>query len=228
MIKAPDALSAVPRGNLFHILIFDKVTGQLLGESSLWKADITASSVVNPGLKWWVLDQTVGKKVPFGWKLALSNTDLAASGFGPLGVNGTSGIRMMLNYTSTTGLVEQMALSQKMPLNSTKVDIHLDQSFVTNLSTKNLVSASLTDGTHTLYYIFSNVAIQQTMTPYTANTTIIIPTQKSQWNTITISPQSIWTNQGWAIPQLATLTVFLESSSAGVYYASFDRIAPAK
>src|SRR5207302_7956183 len=34
LISAPDALSAVPRASPFHILIFDKVTGQLLGESS--------------------------------------------------------------------------------------------------------------------------------------------------------------------------------------------------
>ena len=227
VITAPDALSAVPHGSQFHILIFDKVTGQLLGESPLWKADITAPSLVNPALKWWVLDQSVGKKVPFGWKLALSNTDLRASSVEPLGINGTSGVQMRLNYTSTTGLVEQLALSQKMLLNATNVNIHLNQSFVTNLSAKILASASVTDGTHTLYYIFSDSATQQVITSYSTNTTIIIPTQKSQWTIISINPQSMWTSQGWVSSQLVTLTVFLESTSGGIYYATLEGITPA-
>jgi len=228
MITAPDAPSAITHGNQFHIVIFDKVTGQLLGESSLSKADIPVPSIVNPGLKWWVLDQSVGKKVPFGWKLGLSNMDLTASGIKPLGVNGTRGIQMILNYTSATGLVEQLALSQKMLLNATNVNIHLNQSVVTSLSPKTFVSASVTDGTHTLYYIFSDVATQQTITPYSTNTTIIVPTQKSTWNTISISPQSIWTNQGWTTPPQVTLAVFLESNAVGVYYANLDGITTAR
>jgi hypothetical protein len=226
VISAPDALSAIPHGYPFHIVIFDKVTGQLLGESSSWKADIVAPSLVNPGLKWWVLDQSVGKKVPFGWKLALSNTDVTTSRVEPLGVNGASGISMALNYTSNSGLVAQLALSQRMLLNATNVSIHLNQSLATNISTKTLVGASITDGTHTLYYLFSDLASHQTITPYSTNVTIIVPTQRSQWSTITITPQTIWSNQGWAIPQIVTLTVFLESNSAGVYYANVDEITP--
>jgi hypothetical protein len=224
VISAPDALSAVPRGNPFHILVFDKVTGQLLGESSSSKADITVPALVNPGLKWWVLDQTVGKKVPFGWRLALSNTDLTTSRVEPLGINGTSGISLTLNYTSTNGLVEQLAFSQKMLLNGTSVNIHLNQSLATNMSTKTLLGASITDGAHALYYLFSNLVSQQTINQYSTNVTILVPTQKSQWNTITMSPRTIWLSQGWAIPQLVTLMVFLESNSAGVYQASLDEI----
>jgi hypothetical protein len=185
-----------------------------------------APSLVNPGLKWWVLDQSVGKKVPFGWKLALSNTDVTTSRVEPLGVNGASGISMALNYTSNSGLVAQLALSQRMLLNATNVSIHLNQSLATNISTKTLVGASITDGTHTLYYLFSDLASHQTITPYSTNVTIIVPTQRSQWSTITITPQTIWSNQGWAIPQIVTLTVFLESNSAGVYYANVDEITP--
>ena len=228
LISAPDALSAVPRASPFHILIFDKVTGQLLGESSPSKADITVPSLVNPRLKWWVLDQSVGKKVPFGWKLALSNTDLTASHVEPLGINGSSGISLTLNYTSTGGLVQQLALSQRILLNATSVSIHLNQSLSTNISTKTVLGASITDGTHILYYLFSDLASQQTITSYSNNVTIIIPTQKSQWSTITMTPQTIWSNQGWAIPQIVTLTVFLKSNSAGVYFASVDEIIPAQ
>src|SRR5437667_5872481 len=228
LISAPDALSAVPRASPFHILIFDKVTGQLLGESSPSKADITVPSLVNPRLKWWVLDQSVGKKVPFGWKLALSNTDLTASHVEPLGINGSSGISLTLNYTSTGGLVQQLALSQRILLNATSVSIHLNQSLSTNISTKTVLGARITDGTHILYYLFSDLASQQTITSYSNNVTIIIPTQKSQWSTITMTPQTIWSNQGWAIPQIVTLTVFLKSNSAGVYFASVDEIIPAQ
>ena len=227
VISAPDALSAVPRGDQFRIMIYDKLTGQLLGESSSWKVDVPAPPLVNPGLNWWVLEQSIGKKVPFGWKLSLSNTDPLVSGVTPLGVNGTSGLQMILNYTSAgKGLVEGLALSQKVLLNATSVNIHLNQSLATNIATKTMLATSVTDGTHTLYYIFSNQATQQTTTTYATNTTIIIPTQASVWNTIRINPENIWTSQGWSALQQVTLTVFLESSSAGVYYASIDGIDP--
>lgn len=228
LITAPDALSAVPRGNTFHIMIYDKLTGQLLGESPSWKADMIAPPLVNPQLKWWVLEQSLGKKAPFGWIASLSNTDTLTSAIAPLGTNGTSGLQMILNYTSNPkGAVEGIFLSQKALLNATRVNIHFNQSLTTDISGKTMFAASVTDGTHTLYFIFSNKATQQTITPYATNTTIIVPTQASSWNTIRIDPQTIWTSQGWLTPQLVTLTLFLESSSVGVYYANLDGINPA-
>jgi uncharacterized membrane protein len=225
-ISAPDAVSAVPRGDQFHILIYDKLTGQLLGESSLWKADIPAPPLENPGLKWWVLDPSVGTKVPFNWKLSPTNTDPAWSGITPLGVNGTGGVQMILNYTSALAGVEKLALSQKVLLNATGVSIHFNQSLTTSIATNLIFGASVTDGTHTLYYIFSDRATQQTITQYPTNTTVIIPTQRSQWNAITLSPQSTWNARGWATPQPVTFSIFLESNSMGVYYASLDSISP--
>ena len=88
------------------------------------------------------------------------------------------------------------------------------------------VAASVAGGTHTLYYIFSDQTAQQTITPYSTNTTIIIPAQRSQWNTVRISPESIWRAQGWTMPQQVTFSIFLQSDSAGVYYTSFDNIIP--
>jgi len=82
------------------------------------------------------------------------------------------------------------------------------------------------DGTHTLYYVFSDRATQQTLTSYSTNTTVIIPTLRSQWNTINLSPQPIWNAQGWVTPQQVTFTLFLESNSVGVYYVSLDGINP--
>lgn len=225
VINAPDALSAVPRGNTFHIMIYDRLTGQLLVESSSWKADVAAPPVVNPALKWWVLEQSLGKKAPFGWIASLSNTDTQTSSVAPLGMNGTSGVQMMLNYTSNPkGSVQGIAMSQKILLNATSLNIHLNQSFTTNIAAKTMLAASIGDGTHTLYFIFSSTASQQTITPYSTNTTVIVPTQKLTWNTIRIDPSTIWTSQGWTTPQLVTLTVFVESASAGVYYVSLDSI----
>jgi len=226
VISAPDALSAVPRGDQFHIVIYDKLTGQLLGESTSWKSDIPAPSLENPALKWWVLDPSVGTRVPFNWKLSLSNIDPVWSGISPLGVNGTSGVQMMLNYTSSLVGVERLALSQRALLNATNLSIHFNQSLTTNIATSLIFGAIVADGTHTLYYVFSDRATQQTIRPYSANTTVIIPTQRSQWNTINLSPQPIWNAQGWATPPQVTFTVFLESSSAGVYYANLDSISP--
>src|SRR5436190_42396 len=227
VITAPDALSAVPRGDQFHIVIYDKLTGQLLGESTSWKSDIPALSLENPMLKWWVLDPSVGTRVPFNWKLSFSNVDPVWSGIGPLGgVNGTSGVQMILNYTSSLVGVERLALSQRVLLNATSLSIHFNQSLTTNIATNLIFAASIADGTHTLYYIFSDRANQQTVTPYSTNTTVIIPTQRSQWKTIILSPQSIWNAQGWATPPQVTFTVFLESNSAGVFYASLDNISP--
>jgi hypothetical protein len=227
MIHAPDALSAVPRGSQFRIMIYDKPTGQLIGESSSWKVDVPAPKLANPWLKWWILEQSLGKKAPFGWTASMSNTDTLTSSITPLGGNGTSGVQMMLNYTSNLrGLVQGILLSQKALLNATSVNIHFNQSLTTDVTGKTMFAASVADGTHTLYFIFSNKATQQTITPYATNTTIIVPTQISTWNTIRIDPQTIWTSQGWLTPQVVTLTVFLESSSVGVYYANLDGISP--
>jgi len=226
VISAPDALSAIPRGDQFHIVIYDKLTGQLLGESPSWKSDIPAPPLPNPRLKWWVLDPSVGTRVPFDWKLSLTNTDPVWSGITPLGVNGRSGVQMILNYTSPLSGVESLALSQKVLLNATKVGIHFNQSLTTNIASNLIFAASVTDGTHLLYYVFSDKTTQQTTTPYPTNTTVIIPTQRSQWNTITLNPDSIWHAQGWATPQQVTFGVFLESNSIGIYYVSLDSINP--
>ncbi len=225
-IAAPDAVSAVPRGNQFHIMIYDKLTGQLLGESSSRKADIPAPPLQNPRLKWWVLDPSVATRVPFNWKLSMSNTDPLWSGISPMGVNGTSGLQMILNYTSQRAGVERLELSQKVLLNATNVRIHFNQSLTTNLASNLYFAASIADGTHTLYYVFSDQAAQETVRTYAANTTVIMPTQRSQWSTLTLSPQPYWYAQGWATPQQVTFTVFLESNISGVYYTSFDSITP--
>lgn len=226
LISAPDALSAVPRGDQFHIVIYDKLSKQLLGESSVGKADIPIPSLANPGLKWWALDASVGKKVPFDWKLSPINTNLLSSSISTLGVNGTSGLQMVLNYTANGIGVEQLALSQRTLLNYTSVNFQFNQSLTGNTGGKATFAASITDGVHLLYYLFSNQTNQQSITTYPTNTTVLIPTNALVWNSVTIDPGSTWSSLGWATPSQVTLTLLLESDSPGIYTASVLNLNP--
>ena len=104
--------------------------------------------------------------------------------------------------------------------------VHFNQSFSTNPATKLIFAASVTDGTHTIFFIFSDQVTQQIIMTYSTNITVIIPTQKSEWNAIILSPQSIWNARGWVIPPQATLTLFLESEIPGVYYVNITSVSP--
>ena len=225
-INAPDAISAVPAGSSFHVLIYDKLTNQLLGESIGSRADTAFPSLANPSLKRWVLDSSVGKRVPYDWRLSTVNTDLLSSRITPLGYNGTSGVQMVLNSTLSSPGVSQLVFSQRVLFNATRVSIHFNQSFTSGVG-RTIFGASVTDGTHTLYYVFSDQTTLPVVTTFASNTTVTIPIRPFQWNTVTVDPAPIWAAQQWALPQQVTLTVFLESSSVGVYYASFDTISPA-
>jgi hypothetical protein len=224
LIEAPDGLSAIPRGDPFHIVIYDRLTGQLLGESAAAKADIATPPLSNPGLKWWALDASVGKKVPFGWKLSLANTDLSTSKISPLGFNGTAGVQLTLNYTALANGIESLALSQKALLNATSVIVHFNQSFVPVHPGKAIFATSITDGTHTLYFVFSNRTTVQTVTTFPTNTTVLVPASTTGWNSISLSPQAIWVGQGWTLPVQVTITLFIESNSPGIFYASVSSV----
>jgi len=224
-ITAPDALSAVPAGSTFHVLIYDRLTNQLLGESTGYKADTVVPPLSNPTLKWWVLDSSVGKRVPFDWKLSTVNTDLLSSRITPLGYNGTAGVQMVLNSTLSSPGISRLTFSQRILFNATRVSLHFNQSFTTRQG-GTVFGASVSDGTHTLYYMFSNGVTQQTTAIFSSNTTITVPISGSQWNTVLIDPASIWSTQQWTFPTQATLSLFLESPVLGVFSASFDQISP--
>ena len=225
LLSAPDAYSAVPTGYTFHVLVSDNLTSQLLGESSAAKAILLTPRVANPGLRWWVLDQSAGRKVPFDWKLSKLNVDTSTTGISPLGgVNGTSGLTFTLNYTSSSAGLGQVALSQKLLFNSTKVQLTLNQSSVTDIARKSMLLASISDGTHTVYYVFSNDVATEIVSQFSSNTTIIVPITTMHWNTITLDPQSLWNSLSWGIPQQVSLVVALETTVRGVYYASLFAI----
>ena len=226
IITAPDALSAVPRGAQFHVMIYDKLTNQLLGESSSYKASTPAPPVANPLLKWWTLDASVGKKVPFSWKLSPINTDLTTSRISPLGVNGNGGLQMTLNYTKTGIGIEQLALSQRVLFNATSVNINFEPQGTKSVAANVMFAASVTDGTHILFFVFSNRTNQGSITTYSSNTTVVVPTEASAWNTVRMDPVSIWQSQGWNTPQQVTLAIFLKSDAPGVYSVSVLSVDP--
>jgi len=226
LISAPDAYSAIPAGDTFHVIVYDNLTDQLLGESSASLANIPIPRVVNPGLKWWVLDQSIARKAPFGWKFTMANVDSKTSGIGPLGVNGTGGVAFTLNYTSAGGPLQQIVMWQRLLFNSTKIGLGLNQALNTDPTTKSMLLASITDGTHAIYYILSSKTSQQITTRYSTNVTVIVPITVSQWTIITLDPQSLWNFQSWGMPQLVKLTVTLQTATSGLYYASVSEIMP--
>ncbi len=183
LITAPDALSAVPIGAQFHVMIYDRLTNQLL-------------------------------------KLSPINTDLATSRISPLGVNGTDGLQMILNYTNTGIGIEQLALSQRLLFNATSVNINFEPRGTKSVAADVMFAARVTDGTHSLYFVFSNRTNQESITTYSSNTTVVVPTKASAWNAVRMDPVSIWQSQGWNTPQQVTLAIFLKSDAPGVYSAS--------
>lgn len=227
LIAAPDAYSAVPAGDSYHVIVYDNLTNQLLGESAGTKANIPTPVVANPGLKWWILDQTFGKKTPFDWKVTFNNINPKNSEVTPLGVNGTSGLTFTINNTAVPGVMAQIVMSQQLIFNSTRLQIALNQTISTNLATKTMMFASLTDGSNTLYYIFSNAARQETTSSFATNTTVIVPVTGTQWANISLNPQTAWNTLNWGTPQRVTFTITVQTTVPGVYVASLNEIAPA-
>jgi len=135
-------------------------------------------------------------------------------------VNGTDGLQMILNYTNTGIGIEQLALSQRVLFNATSVNINFEPRGTKSVAANVMFAASVTDGTHSLYFVFSNRTNQESITTYSSNTTVVVPTKASAWNTVRIDPASIWQSQGWNTPQQVTLAIFLKSDTPGVYSAS--------
>src|SRR5207247_2763007 len=194
----------------YHVMIYDKLTNQLLGESSSYKASTPAPPCANADRKCWTQDASVGKKVPSSCKLSPINTDLTTSRISPLGVNGTGGLQMTLNYTKTGIGIEQLALSQRLLFNATSVNINFEPQGTKSVAANVMFAASVTDGTHILFFVFSNRTNQGSITTYSSNTTVVVPTKESAWNTVRMDPVSIWQRQGRKTPQQVTLASLLK------------------
>jgi hypothetical protein len=226
LIHATDALSAVPKGTSFRVLVSDKLTRDIVGESAVFASNIPAPVVVNPDLKWWTIDGVTGKKIPFGWKLTMMNLDSSTSGITPLGDNATSGLLAKLNYTSIDNAVARLALSQKLPFNFTNINLSVSETFGSNPNPSGVFGIVISDGSHGVYYSFSDTATIQIVKTFANNVTITLPIHGTDWNSIVLTPFSYWTKQAWILPQQATITFFVEAQATGVYYARIGAVTP--
>jgi hypothetical protein len=225
-IVPSDPIAAVPNHGQFHVWVFDSNTGNLAGQSMLTIAKFSDPTVLNPQFRWWTLDLSTGVKLPYGWKLAMSDVNLVDSGIVELNQNWTAGVRMKLNYTATTHGLANMALVQRVAANVTVIDVAIEREFsgIRNQTNTGVFGATLTDGNHVLDLVFSDAVTQQTVRVFADNTTVSLPLPTSSLTWVTLNVGNLWTSQGWGVPTQLTLGFFIQASSSGVYYAQIGEI----
>ena len=225
-IVPSDPNAAVQNHGQFHVWVFDATTRNLAGQSMLTTASLLEPPVLNPHFRWWTLDFSAGVKVPYGWKLETTNINMVDSDIAGMDQNWTAGVRMKLNYTSTTQGVAHMALVQKVADNVTVIDVAIERQFsgIRNQTSTGLFGATLTDGNHILDLVFSDAVTQQTVRVFAENTTVTLPLPTASLTWMTLEVGSLWTSQGWGVPKQLTLGFFIQASTNGVYYAQIGEI----
>src|SRR3989442_9349321 len=218
--------AAVQNHGQFHVWVFDATTRNLAGQSMLTTASLLEPPVLNPHFRWWTLDFSAGVKVPYGWKLETTNVDLVDSGIAGLNQNFTDGVRMKLNYTTTTHGVANMALAQNVAVNVTVIDVAIEREFsgVRNSTNASVFGATLTDGNHVLDLVFSDAVTQRTVRVFAENTTVTLPLPTTSLTWMTLEMGSLWASQGWGVPKQLTIGFFIQASTTGVYYAQIGEI----
>lgn len=225
LLTATDSRAAIPSGSGFRFQVFDVATGALAGQSRLAPGEIPVPRVANPFMKWWTMDPSNARSVPFGWKLTGSALTEATSGAAPIGGSVRVGAELKLNYTRTGRGLEQLFFSQTVFFNATSLTFIAEQYFHTDSSMNLLFGARFTDGIHVLYYVLSDSATQRTITSYADNTTVTLPIGFESIGWLSIDARSTWSAQKWAIPIQLDFSAFLEASSPGLYYADIMQTA---
>ena len=225
-IVPSDPIAAVQNHGQFHVWVFDSNTGNLVGQSLLTTVNLLEPTVLNPQFRWWTLDFSAGVKVPYGWKLETSGVNMVDSGMAGLDHNWTAGVRMKLNYTSTSQGLARMALVQDVADNVTIIDVAIEREFsgIRNQTNTGVFGATLTDGRHVLDLVFSDAVTQQTVRVFAENTTVTLPLRTASLTWMTLEVGSLWTSQGWGVPKQLTLGFFIQASTNGVYYAQIGEI----
>lgn len=226
LLTATDALAAVPRGSTFRVFVSNSLTGELVGQSQPVQAQMLLPKIANPLFKWWTLDHAIGRKVPFGWKLSASNVESSDSGIIGLDENATSGVRMLLNFTTPGRVPAELSLSQKVSFNSTTLDLSVFLSSMTSGDGNFVFGTRITDGTHVLYFTLSD-SPQRRVLSYSENTTITIPLAESTWTRMLLDAQSEWGLRGWKLPKIVELSVFIRTSVEGIYSADITQMGSA-
>jgi hypothetical protein len=225
-IVPSDPNAAVQNHGQFHVWVFDSTTGNLAGQSLLTTASLLEPTILNPQFRWWTLDFSAGVKVPYGWKLETSGVNVVNSGVAGLDHNWTLGVRMKLNYTTTTQGPAHMALIQKVAGNVTVIDVAIEREFsgIRNQTNTGVFGATLTDGNHVLDLVFSDAVTQQTAHVFAENTTVILPLPTASLTWMRLDVGNLWTSQSWTVPKQLTLSFFIQASTSGVYYAQIGEI----
>ncbi|HZY94841.1 MAG TPA: hypothetical protein VFE98_08315 [Candidatus Bathyarchaeia archaeon] len=223
LIRATDALAAVPKGTSFRIIVSDRLTQELIAESSVTMSNVPAPAVINPHFKWWTMDAATGKKTPFGWKLTTKNIDLAGVGIEPVGSSDRGGLMATLNYTSSDSMPARLAMSQNLLFNATNINVSLKNSLANGIGNP-VFGVVVADGSHTIYYLFSDTAKIETIINGLDNTTVTMPVGRSTWSNVTLRPATVWSAQGWKIPDKVTFTIFIQATAKGVYAASIGQV----
>jgi len=200
------------------------VTGQFVAQSASYLAEIARPPVANPHFAWWTLDEGSGRQVPFPWRLSLANLSSQAGGISLLNQTFSSGVQFRVNSTDNSGTTGELVLSQKLFFNETNVSILLSQPRWNLPLNMVALGARATDGTHTLYFLFSGEASTLTVARYAENTTVTMPIAYSVWNTVTLNTKSVWQSQGWSIPTSLDFSIFLRSSTSGTFLASVREV----
>jgi len=165
LVTATDGLAAVPRSTSFRLYVYDATTGNLVGQSLSLRIDSPLPTLANPHFRWWTLDVGAGVKVPFGWKLVKTNMDPLTPVIQGSTQNLTGGISLHLNYTSAATNLERIALSQRVLLNATTVNLSLLDPLATSTGSEAILGVTVTDGAHELTYLFSNATAKPTSLP---------------------------------------------------------------
>lgn len=217
LVTATDSGAAIPLRAGFRFQVFDTTTGALAGQSRLVPAEFPVPRLANPALKWWTMDPSIARKVPFGWKLTGSGLNEPTSGTVPVGPGANQGAQLRLNYTATNRGVEQLFLSQTVFFNATNLTLLSHRSFQTDTSSSVLFGLRFTDGIHVLFYVFSDAVGQRTVASFAENTTVTLPAQALSWTWLSVDPQTEWRAQKWAQPIIVDCSILLEAATPGVY-----------
>ncbi len=228
LLNATDALAAIPPGTLFRFQVFDSATGQLAGQSRMSPAEVAVPEVGNPDFKWWTIDQSTARKVPFGWKLRVTGVDPASSGLRGLDAGSTHGVEFWLNTTGINAGLGEVAVSQRMLFNTTRLDVFVFHGFPTGVTAGTVFGARFTDGLHLLYFLFSDKVPQKSVSVFAENTTVTVPVVFSAWSWVRVDAESEWTALGWAPSPSLDCSFFLESPSPGVYSSSLLEVTEAR
>lgn len=224
-LTATDALGGVPRGTSFRVAVYDSLSGQFLGVSKSYTSVVARPPVANPRFTWWTLDVGTGRQVPFPWKLSLSHLNPTEAGIEVQNMNASSGVELRLNSTLGLRQAGELALSQRLLFNETNLNVLVYMPFPTNSPEGAVLGAEATDGTHSLFYVFSPSIVQRTLSAFESNTTVTLPVAYSTWESVSLDIPLIWLSQGWNTPSSLLVSFFLRSNQSGFSLASLQQVS---